>query len=94
MKYWVYIACSKRNGTLYIGVTNNINRRIYEHKNKLINGFSSKYKIIHLVYVEEFSEIQEAIYREKKLKKWNRAWKIQLIESLNPNWEDLSMSIL
>lgn len=87
--YWVYILTSKKNGTIYIGLTNDLSRRIYEHKEKLINGFMKKYDITHLVYAEEHQDINDAIYREKCLKKWNREWKIKLIEELNPNWRDL-----
>ena len=87
--YWVYIVCSGRNGTLYVGVTNNLPRRIFEHKNKLLKGFSSKYEIDKLVYAEEFQDVRDAIIREKCIKKWKRDWKINLIESSNPEWNDL-----
>lgn len=93
-QFFVYILASQRNGTLYIGVTNNLQRRIYEHKNELIEGFTKKYKIKNLVYYEIHTEIEEAIKREKALKKWNRAWKIKLIEKNNPNWNDLSVTFL
>lgn len=93
MQYFVYIMASKRNGTLYIGVTNDLRRRIYEHKNELIDGFTKRYHIKNLVYYEQTTDINEAILREKRLKKWNRAWKIELIEKLNPNWEDLYKDI-
>ncbi|MCC8418553.1 MAG: GIY-YIG nuclease family protein [Rickettsia endosymbiont of Glossina mortisans submortisans] len=76
--YWVYILCSDRNGTLYIGITNNILRRIYEHKQKIIKGFTTRYNVIKLVYTEEFADIKEALAREKALKKWNRSWKIKI----------------
>ncbi len=89
-QYNVYILASKKNGTLYIGVTNNLIRRVFEHKNGLIAGFTKKYNIKILVHYEITSDINEAIKREKILKKWNRQWKIQLIEKTNPNWEDLS----
>ncbi len=85
MSYYIYILCSKKNGTLYIGVTNNIERRIFEHKEKLASGFTKKYQITKLVYLEEYQDINEAIAREKALKKWNRCWKINLIESVNSN---------
>jgi putative endonuclease len=88
--YYVYILASKRNGTLYIGVTNNLERRIFEHKNKTIKGFTEKYDVNIPVYYEWFTNIVEAIKREKQLKKWNRAWKLALIESRNPEWIDLS----
>jgi putative endonuclease len=87
--YWVYILCSDRNGTLYIGITNNIIRRAYEHKQKIIKGFSTKYNVTKLVYTEEFADIKEAIGREKVIKKWKRAWKLKLIEQYNPDWKDL-----
>jgi len=80
---------SRRNGTLYIGITNDIVRRVYEHKNNFIDGFTSKYGIHNLVYYEQFDNIESAIQREKQLKKWNRKWKIELIERVNPNWKDL-----
>ena len=87
--YWVYILASRIGGTLYIGVTNDLVRRVYEHKMGLADGFTKKYGIHRLVYFEQYSEVEAAILREKRLKKWNRAWKIQLIEALNPNWDDL-----
>ena len=87
--YYVYILASKRNGTIYIGVTNNLIRRIYEHKNDLINGFTKKYGVHRLVYFECFGSIEYAIQREKRLKKWNRIWKLELIEKMNPEWKDL-----
>jgi len=80
---------SKRNGTLYIGVTNDLIRRVYEHKNYLIEGFTQKYSVHLLVYYEIHNDIYNAIQREKRLKKWNRAWKIELIEKANPDWKDL-----
>lgn len=88
-RYFVYILASQRNGTLYIGVTNDIVRRVYEHKNDLIKGFTAKYKIHHLVYVEECEDVNVAIAREKQLKKWQRDWKLKLIEETNPEWNDL-----
>jgi len=90
MSYYVYILASKRNGTLYIGVTNDLKRRIYEHKNGLIDGFTKKYSVKNLVYYEQTNDVHEAILREKRLKKWNRDWKIKLIEEMNPDWKDLS----
>ncbi len=81
--------CSKRNGTLYIGVTNDISRRVYEHKNNLASGFTQKYAIKKLVYVEEHGFIYDAIRREKCIKKWNRIWKLSLIEKHNPDWKNL-----
>jgi putative endonuclease len=87
--YYVYIVSSK-SGTLYIGVTNDLKRRMYEHKHGLVEGFTKKYKVNRLVYYEETSEIDVAIAREKQLKRWRRSKKIDLIKSMNPGWEDLS----
>jgi len=92
--YYVYILANKKNGTIYIGITYNLIKRIYEHKTELIEGFTQKYKVNHLVYFEQFSSPQEAITREKRLKKWKRAWKIELIEKENPDWKDLYRSLL
>ena len=90
-QYSVYILASKRNGTLYIGVTNSLERRIEEHKNKIdLNCFTAKYNVNLLVYFETFQYINDAINREKQLKKWNRQWKINLIEEENKDWKDLS----
>lgn len=87
--YYVYILASKRNGTLYIGITNDLKRRVYEHKNNLVEGFTKKYKVHNLVYYENTVDVKIAIEREKNLKFWKRKWKIQLIEKQNPNWIDL-----
>ncbi len=87
--YFVYILASKKNGTLYIGVTNNLIRRVYEHKEGLIEGFTKKYNVKKLVYYEIHNDIRNAIQREKQMKKWYREWKIDLIEKENPNWDDL-----
>ena len=87
--YYVYIMASDKNGTLYIGVTNDIARRAFEHKTHHIPGFTSKYNVCKLVYVEAFSNIEDAIHREKRLKEWKRDWKKELIESINPQWDDL-----
>lgn len=89
MQYYIYILTSKKNGTLYIGVTSNLIKRVYEHKNELVKGFTQKYAIHNLVYFEATESIESAIMREKQLKKWNRAWKINLIEKNNPAWKDL-----
>lgn len=89
-RYWVYILCSQKNGTLYVGVTSNLARRIYEHQQYLIPGFTKKYKVHMLVYIEEYATMYNAIAREKQLKDWNRSWKIELIEKNNFEWEDLS----
>ena len=91
--YWVYIVASGLGGTLYIGVTNDLIRRVYEHKSKVAEGFTRKYDVDRLVYFEAFDDIENSIRREKRLKKWNRAWKIRLIEETNPNWADLYPSI-
>ena len=80
---------SRRNGTLYIGVTNDLIRRVYEHKNDLISGFTKRYGAHSLVYYEETGEIGAAIHREKQLKEWDRKWKLSLIESMNSEWKDL-----
>jgi putative endonuclease len=85
----VYILASKRNGTLYIGVTSNLRKRIWEHKNDVVEGFTKTYRIHTLVYFEMYDNMTAAIMREKQLKKWNRAWKLQLIERHNPEWTDL-----
>ena len=86
---YVYILTTKNNKMLYIGVTNNLIRRVYEHKQGLVGGFTKKFHIKKLVYYEQFSTIQDAISREKVLKEWNRAWKNHLIDLFNPSWRDL-----
>jgi len=88
--YYVYILASKRNGTLYIGVTNELRRRVEQHKSNLIPGFTAKYKVHALVHFEATSDINVAIKREKQIKEWQRKWKIDLIEMENPEWKDLS----
>jgi putative endonuclease len=88
--YYVYILASKKNGTLYTGMTNDLVRRAYEHKSGIIEGFTKKYSINRLVYFESTEDVNAAILREKRLKKWKRQWKIELIEKSNPNWRDLS----
>jgi putative endonuclease len=93
MQYFVYILSSRKNGTIYIGVTGNLTKRVYEHKEGLIEGFTKKYKVHNLVYFEQTNNVNEAIRREKQLKKWNRQWKINLIEKENPDWLDLSDEI-
>lgn len=92
--YYVYILSSKRNGTLYVGVTANLTRRVYEHKQYLIEGFTSKYRVHNLVYYECSSNIHSALQREKQIKKWNRKWKLELIEKKNPEWNDLYEDII
>ncbi|MGD1001081.1 MAG: GIY-YIG nuclease family protein [Candidatus Brocadiia bacterium] len=89
----VYILASKRNGTLYIGITNDLARRVWEHKNGLAAGFTRRYGVRTLVYAEPHEDMNSAIQREKQLKKWNRAWKIALIERQNPTWRDLDAEI-
>ena len=91
MMYYVYILTNQTNKVLYTGITNNIHRRVYENKNELIEGFTSKYNVNKLVFLEEFSTSIEAITAEKKIKGWVRRKKIDLIESQNPNWIDLSI---
>ena len=90
---FVYIITNDRNTTLYIGVTSNIIQRIYQHKNKLIEGFSANYKLHKLIYLEQFNNMHNAILRDKRLKKWNRNWKNQLINECNPYWVDLYPSL-
>lgn len=92
--YYVYILTSHRNGTLYIGVTSNLIRRIQEHKASIAKGFTEKYNVHNLVYYEQTNDVNSALAREKSLKKWNRDWKIQLIEKDNPNWNDLYFDII
>lgn len=86
---YVYIMASRRNGTLYIGVTSNLKKRVWEHKNDLVPGFTSQYQVHTLVYFEALTDIRNAIIREKQMKKWRREWKIELIEKVNLNWRDL-----
>lgn len=93
-QYYVYILASGRNGTLYIGVTSDLIRRVYEHKNNLVEGFTQKYDIHDLVYYEVTESVESAINREKQMKKWNRAWKIRVIEKNNPEWKDLYSGLI
>ncbi len=88
-EYYVYILASQRRGTLYVGVTNDLKRRVYEHKEGIIAGFTKQYKVSQLVYFEQTTDIHSAIAREKKIKNWNRQWKVELIESRNADWQDL-----
>jgi putative endonuclease len=88
--YYIYILASKRNGTIYIGATDDIERRVLEHKNKIFRGFTEKYNVTILVYFEKYETQDEAFTRERQMKKWNRAWKLELIEKENPQWLDLS----
>ena len=93
MNSFIYILTNKNN-VLYIGVTSNLIKRIYEHKNETMNGFTSKYKTTKLVYYEQFTNINEAIEREKKLKNWHKKWKIDLITKFNKEWKDLYLEII
>ncbi|MFA6547925.1 MAG: GIY-YIG nuclease family protein [Candidatus Magasanikbacteria bacterium] len=89
MTYYIYILSNQKNGVLYVGVTNNLLRRIHEHKQETIEGFTQKYHIHNLVYYEQYDDVRNAITREKQIKKWNRKWKTELIEKDNPEWNDL-----
>ena len=93
MGYYVYLLASRKYGTLYLGVTNDLIRRVYEHKNKIVRGFTSRYGVDRLVWYECYDDPTTAITREKELKKWRRDWKIRLIEENNPDWTDLYESI-
>jgi putative endonuclease len=92
--YYVYILASGKNGTIYVGVTNNLFRRVSEHKNKEVQGFTSKYTVDKLVYYEPTTNVSVAIQREKQLKAWKRKWKLELIEQQNPDWHDLYYDFL
>jgi putative endonuclease len=91
--FYVYILASQRNGTLYIGVTNDLSRRITQHKSGAVPGFTRQYGVDKLVYFEEHASILEAREREHRMKRWQRAWKLELIEKLNPDWRDLTAEI-
>jgi len=93
-QYYVYILTNKTNSVLYIGATDNLSRRMFEHKNKLIKGFTKKYNLTKLVFYEMTSDIKSAIEREKQLKNWHRDWKINLINKNNPKWSNLSKNFL
>ena len=90
----VYILASKRNVTLYIGVTSNLIKRVWEHKNKLVKGFSKQYDVHQLVWYELHESMESAILREKRVKGWKRSWKLNLIERMNPDWKDLYHSLI
>ncbi len=90
----VYILASQRHGTLYVGVTSNLTKRIWQHKNNLVDGFTQKYNVHHLVWYEVHESMRSAIQREKTIKNWKRDWKIKQIEALNPNWCDLYYGLL
>jgi putative endonuclease len=91
--YFVYILASDRNGTLYIGVTSDLVKRMWEHKNKKVDGFTKKYDVENLVYYKQTEDVMSALNREKQMKKWNRSWKIRLIEKSNPKWRDLYLDL-
>ncbi len=86
--YWVYILASRRNGTLYVGVTNDLSRRVSEHRAGLADGFTAKHGVTRLVHAEPFADVDEARHRERQLKRWRREWKLDLIEASNPAWDD------
>lgn len=90
---YVYIVASRRNGTLYIGVTSDLIRRVWQHREGMVEGFSKRYRATRLVYFEAFDHITDAIVREKAMKKWRRQWKLRAIEEKNPNWDDLYDSL-
>lgn len=90
MEFFVYIMANASISSLYIGITNDLIRRVYEHKNDLRDGFTKRYKVHHLVYYENYAYVWDALQREKSLKKCKREWKMQLVETVNPEWEDLS----
>ena len=87
--FYIYILAGRKRGTLYIGVTSNLTKRVYEHKNGLVDGFTKKYGVHRLVYYEVAEDAATALSREKQMKKWNRSWKLKLIEEQNPEWSDL-----
>jgi len=93
MQPYIYILANRRNGTLYIGVTSDLNRRVWEHVTDVVDGFTSRHGVHILVYAEFHATMEQAILREKRLKKWRRAWKLKLIEDANPTWRDLSGEI-
>ena len=94
MSFYVYIMASQRNGTLYVGVTNDLVRRVHEHRNNLVEGFTEQYSVHTLVWFDSGASIEEAIRREKQIKNWKRQWKIELIEANNPEWKDLYEGLL
>lgn len=94
MYSYIYILASGKNGTLYIGVTSDLKKRVWEHKNDLVKGFTQKYGVHDLVYYEQYEDIEQAILKEKQLKKWKRYWKIKLINKFNPSWSDLASQIV
>ena len=94
LPYFVYLLASRRNGTLYVGVTNDLIRRVHEHKNDLVDGFTRRYGVHLLVWFESTPSVEAAIHKEKQIKNWKREWKVALIEKTNPDWLDLYESIL
>ena len=94
MSYYIYIMSNKPNGVLYVGVTNDLIRRVYEHRNHLVKGFTAKYNLEMLVWFEQTDDVNSAITREKQLKNWHRQWKIDLIAKQNPSWLDMYESIV
>ena len=92
--FYIYILASSKNGTLYIGVTRNLIKRVWEHRSKTVDSFSKKYEVANLVYYEQSIDIDSAIQREKQIKHWKRSWKIELIEKTNPHWIDLYNDII
>ncbi len=92
--FYVYIMANREYGTIYVGVTSDLRKRVYEHKNEIIEGFTSKYHLHKLVYYEVHDSAESAILQEKRLKRWKREWKIQLIEKQNPQWKDLTEEIM
>lgn len=92
--YYVYIMTNKRNGTLYTGVTSDLIKRVWQHKSEVIKSFTSEYDLKQLVFYEVHEDVNEAIKREKLIKRWKRVWKLNLIEKINPNWEDLYEKII
>ena len=93
-RYYVYILASKRNGTLYTGVTNNLLRRVEQHQKHEFDGFTVKYEVMMLVWYQDFPDIKSAIAMEKRIKRWRRKWKLQMIDSFNPDWRDLSAPLV
>ena len=93
-QYFVYILASRRNGTLYVGVTSNLIKRVYEHKSDLVDGFTKRYGVHDLVYFETVDDVETAIAREKQIKRWNRKWKVRVIEKTNRDWRDLYPDLL
>ena len=93
-QFFVYILASKRNGTLYTGITSDLVKRVWQHKNNSVEGFTKKYNVKILVYYEIYDDAENAIVREKRIKKWKRAWKLRLIEEKNPHWKDLYDEII